>query len=510
MVTLRVAVLVLFVVLVPKLVGQENTLSLGELARRERERRKAPTTGTQIVESPGVGVRLVIPAQWKAQDNPKQLWIDCTPEHLAGCAVAVESQALPEDEAAITDKDRKAWDSLENVPSGYRRLASRDLQVGGRPAYEVVFQDPSGMRERFIHVLARDGGRIYEFRYHAFFEHRDQFDRFAPFVDQVLQSLSPLGQPTSEEAETAKLVGKFSPEERIAIGNLGGLLSREQFCKAAVGKYLSLDEVVKGFSSSATLLPMEADPRRDANYEYHLVAHAESIELWANPRRPGLGGFFSDGTRICYNAQGPASSRDKKVFDLGHLFSSSAVGGETGSATSQPRPSASTGKKVWTDEDLQRTGGTVSTGTVPSATERPAGGPSRARGEAPRQGEYKPEEQRALGYECGFYTWLEPDCRTQFHRACTWEEMVNGVENGLGEIQGFTEDPRNDPDYEYRVRTSGEDYELLAIPRRPGLGGFLANRWGVRYNPVGQASMDDPKLRTCMGSIQVIRHEMKR
>ena len=46
-------------------------------------------------------------------------------------------------------------------------------------------------------------------------------------------------------------------------------------------------------------------------------------------------------------------------------------------------------------------------------------------------------------------------------------------------------------------RTSGtmEKLEIVAIPKRPGLGGFFQDDGGVHYNPRGPASKSDPLVR---------------
>ncbi len=488
---------------------QETTPSLGELARRGRERKKALSeTATQTAESPGVGVRLVIPAQWKARDNPNplnnQLLIDCAAEHPYGCQLNVDSQPLPQNKAAIIEADRKEWDSLEHFPSGSRHVSSREFQAAGRPAYEATFES-TGQRSRYIHVLARDAGRLYTFVFAAYWDSKDHLDEYAPAVERVLESLSPLGQPTPQEVEAAELVAGFSPEERKAVGSLIFFLRIEQMCKETSGKYASIEQLLKGCQTFS--LAPEDDPRRDPNYEYRVTARSDSFEVSVIPRRAGLGAFFSDGKKIYYNPAGPASSRDKVLGELPLPKELAQAQKPTTPAHEQPR-SASGGKKVWTEEELRGLRGSINVTGGETSAPTPSSEASSPGERAPAQGEYRPEEELALQYICAFDVLEAIYCNSHLKRFCTVDELAEGVETEPGKVEGFKKgkDPRLDPNYEYRVTIRGDTFEVSAIPRKPGLGGFFNDAYGTYYNPKAEASNKDKGVKGTVNCVAVIRH----
>ena len=116
-----VVVFLFLTLLTTGLQAQEAGPSLGDLARRERERKKGLSQpATQTVTSEAVGLRLTIPAGWKATENRNpvpvgsQLVIECMPEHDAACMLLVESAVLPSGKTTITDADRQSWDKGKN------------------------------------------------------------------------------------------------------------------------------------------------------------------------------------------------------------------------------------------------------------------------------------------------------------------------------------------------------------------------------------------------------------
>jgi hypothetical protein len=58
-------------------------------------------------------------------------------------------------------------------------------------------------------------------------------------------------------------------------------------------------------------------------------------------------------------------------------------------------------------------------------------------------------------------------------------------------IQALT----SNPDYTFRISGTVEKFEVAAIPKRPGLGGFFQDDGGVHYNPRGPASKSAPLVR---------------
>ncbi len=207
------------------LAGQTEESSLGEFARKERERKQAQSVqgypGKTAVASESVGLRLLVPQGWKVRDLPdpvnSQLLIDCAPEHPSGCWLIVKSTTIVTDRSTIADADRQAWESTTHPRTGepLRRLSSRDLIVASYPAFEVVAQSdgPPEERVRTVHVLARDVGRLFEFSFGAAWGARDRFNEYVSAVDAVLKSFSPLGRASRE------LSGREIPKSLKATGH---------------------------------------------------------------------------------------------------------------------------------------------------------------------------------------------------------------------------------------------------------------------------------------------------
>lgn len=103
-------------------------------------------------------------------------------------------------------------------------------------------------------------------------------------------------------------------------------------------------------------------------------------------------------------------------------------------------------------------------------------------------------ERAALGWVCGLSIMEAIQCKAPGRRWCTMEELLKG---------GLTTDQRRaekDPsegnlDYRFSIAVNGDDISISAIPRRPGLGGFLNDRTGVYFNPDGPASRSATKIR---------------
>ena len=101
---------------------------------------------------------------------------------------------------------------------------------------------------------------------------------------------------------------------------------------------------------------------------------------------------------------------------------------------------------------------------------------------------------------------LEKDpCIRRLERLCSLDELVQGIPSKLGGPSGLKRNPMRETDYSYQVTFFGEPhqtaarFQVEAIPRRPGLGGFLyiSDRRGFSdfyYNASGAATTKDKKL----------------
>jgi hypothetical protein len=121
------------------------------------------------------------------------------------------------------------------------------------------------------------------------------------------------------------------------------------------------------------------------------------------------------------------------------------------------------------------------------AASKPGGKPEGA------QGSFRPEEEVALRTVCVIYLLETLTCQLDVKRYCPIDELVSGI--GGNPNKGIAKDPRNDPNYEYRVEFRSDDVLISAIPKMPGLTGFFSNKnSGTRYSPNGTAGKDDKQI----------------
>jgi len=110
----------------------------------------------------------------------------------------------------------------------------------------------------------------------------------------------------------------------------------------------------------------------------------------------------------------------------------------------------------------------------------------------------KREEQIALMFVDAIKN-LQDDCGRHAAEPCTLEALVRGPKpkdsSGMGKLKF---DPNaSDANYTYKVTLVGNDWEVWASPRKPGLGGFYAKGrfgGGTWYNPAGTATRANMKI----------------
>jgi hypothetical protein len=132
----------------------------------------------------------------------------------------------------------------------------------------------------------------------------------------------------SVTSEDGKTVIPLKRPEQIAYMFVEAIASLEDDCGRHAAEPCTLEALARGAKSKDGWgMKLKYDPTKtDPNYTYKLVLKGEGWELWANPRKPGLGGFYNKGHFFggtWYNPAGPASDKDKKVFGSieGDLFS---------------------------------------------------------------------------------------------------------------------------------------------------------------------------------------------
>ena len=111
-------------------------------------------------------------------------------------------------------------------------------------------------------------------------------------------------------------------EEQIAFTFLSAIASLEQDCRHSAAEPCTLEALVRRPRSRPNSLrvgKLKFDPTTtDPNYTYKIVLAEDSWQIWANPRKPGLGGFYDKGPfdEAWYNAAGPATEKDKKIDEF--------------------------------------------------------------------------------------------------------------------------------------------------------------------------------------------------
>ncbi len=338
--------------------AQESGQSLGEIARKERERKKAQETKARVITeeslaegrksaasggsagadrqpvvSEELGLQLSIPRGWKASYYPisQELAINCNPG-VNGSSIYITSSQVPSDKKAIMEADRQKWSTGVHpwVINPWRRLASRDFEVAGYPAYEILAEAEKGLKDliRFVYILAPDAGRLYDFSFTGPPDGEHSFSSYGAEFNAVLESFSPLGpiMPTRRTAAEANAPApsqekgnKLKPKEEEAYMITVGIIFMEGLeCLPELERPCTLDELIEGVTAKSGKKvggKLERDIRRDPDYEYHIDIRGEAgrLEISAIPRRLGFGGFLKSGDNTYFNPNGPASTRDLVV-----------------------------------------------------------------------------------------------------------------------------------------------------------------------------------------------------
>ena len=103
--------------------------------------------------------------------------------------------------------------------------------------------------------------------------------------------------------------------EQIAFMFISAISTLEDECRHHASHACSMEELLNGAKSNDdwTIGKLKFDPNKtDPNYAYKITAAGTKWEAWANPKKPGLGGFYASGSRMMpdkyYNAAGPAAA----------------------------------------------------------------------------------------------------------------------------------------------------------------------------------------------------------
>jgi hypothetical protein len=138
-------------------------------------------------------------------------------------------------------------------------------------------------------------------------------------------------------ATTAKVVakltgGKVIPlkrEEQIAFIFVAAINNLQDDCGRHSAEPCTLEALVRGPKAKDDwgMGKLKFDPNAtDPNYTYKVTLDGKNWEVWANPRKPGLGGFYSKGKfsgGTWYNPAGTATPANMKIEESsieGDLF----------------------------------------------------------------------------------------------------------------------------------------------------------------------------------------------
>ena len=318
----------------------------------------------------------------------------------------------------------------------------------------------------------------------------------SPAAQEPTLSLGELARRERErkntQAQTSDLIKeqKLLPQEEKAYRQANSTAADERACKASLGRYAVWEQLLTGCRAQGATAATERkdDPRRDPDYDYRLTASDDAFEFAAAPRRPGLGGFLTDGQKIYFNPQGAATRESKMIYD----FASSAPAGTAGHS-----------KKVYTEDDLQRGGqtnagggGSSSEGSAAPGNDMPAEGAQTQAGDAIKDLKLSPDEEKAY-LQLGFIAIDELLCKEGLGRYADWEQLFTGCRaHGVTGAIDRRDDPRRDPDYDYGLSVSDDAFELSAAPRRSGLGGFFTDRHKIYFDSQGAATRESKLIYT--------------
>jgi hypothetical protein len=131
----------------------------------------------------------------------------------------------------------------------------------------------------------------------------------------------PFATKATVEVDDAKGPITLKREEQIAEMFMDGISNLEGPCGRNAGHACTLDELVAGpkATNGSHMGKLKFDPRTtDPNYTYKITTDGTNWQAWANPKKPGLGGFyyvskFGGIATSYYKAGGPATEKDRAI-----------------------------------------------------------------------------------------------------------------------------------------------------------------------------------------------------
>jgi hypothetical protein len=150
---------------------------------------------------------------------------------------------------------------------------------------------------------------------------------------QQQPATGPFATKAKVEVKTGDTVIPLKREEQIAFMFVSAIDSLEDDCGRHAAEPCVLEALIRGPKPKDPDWPvgkLKFDPNAaDPNYTYKVVLENGKWQVWANPRKPGLGGLYlrhGFGGGTWYNPAGPATEKDKKISGSsieGDLFTAS-------------------------------------------------------------------------------------------------------------------------------------------------------------------------------------------
>jgi hypothetical protein len=139
---------------------------------------------------------------------------------------------------------------------------------------------------------------------------------------QQKPAASPFATKAKVQVKMGDTVIPLKREEQIAFMFVSAISSLEDDCGRHAAEPCTLEALIRGPKPKDAGWPMgklKFDPTTtDPNYTYKVVLEERKWQIWANPRKPGLGGFYvihAFGGGTYYNPAGPATEKDKKITE---------------------------------------------------------------------------------------------------------------------------------------------------------------------------------------------------
>ena len=141
--------------------------------------------------------------------------------------------------------------------------------------------------------------------------------------------VGPFATKATVEVKSETGVIPLKREEQIAFMFVDAINSLQDDCGRHAAEPCTLEALVRGpkAKDSFGVGKLKFDPNAsDPNYTYKVALAGSNWEIWANPKKPGLGGFYAKGKFFggkWYNAAGPATAASTKINESsidGDLF----------------------------------------------------------------------------------------------------------------------------------------------------------------------------------------------